>query len=255
MTRAKQAADALATVNGISVTSASNTLADVVDGLTITLMKEGPAAVDLTVENDTAAIRQKITDFVTAYNELAGYLQAQTAYDAATKTAGALQGDQGVNGLQRALRAVLNQESSASSTWSRLSQVGLTLGADGKMQIEASKLDNALANLPELKKLLATDGADNGSSGFMRRWKELGDAVLGVGGTFEARTAALKANLANNGKSQDRMEVRLAQTEARLRAQYTALDQRMAQLNNLSSYLAQQINGLNNLNRAISSKE
>ncbi|WP_088281814.1 flagellar filament capping protein FliD [Ideonella sp. A 288] len=248
MTRSQLAINAEATVNGIPVSSAGNTLNNVVDGLTISLLKETTAPVDVTVSADSAAIKQKLTDFVAAFNDLSGFLRTQMAYNADSKTGGILQGDQSVMSLQRQLRDVLNQASTASGTWTRLSEVGMSLKADGSMELSATKLDNALGNLPELKKLLATDGADNASSGFMRRWKRLADTSLGSGGTFETRKEGINANLSRNAKTQDGMTLRLAQTEARLRAQYSTLDTRMATLNGLSGYLTQQITAFNNNN-------
>ncbi len=241
LTRSQSAANAAATINGIAIASASNTLANVVDGLTINLLRTTSAPVNLAVATDTASVKQKITDLVGAFNDLAGFLRTQMAYDATTKTGGPLQGDQTAVGLQRALRDVLNQSSSAASTWTRLSEIGITMKTDGTLATDATRLDNALGNLPELRKLLAADGADTASMGFARRWKNLADAALGSGGTFETRTSSLNDRLSRNGKSQDSLTQRLAQTEARLRAQYTALDTKMSQLSNLSNYMTQQL--------------
>jgi flagellar hook-associated protein 2 len=241
MTRSETAVDAKATINGIAIASASNTLANVVDGLTINLLKPTTSAVTVSVAADSASIKQKIADFVSAFNDLAGFLHNQTAYNADTKSAGALQGDQTANSLQQALRNVLNQASTASSAFSRLSDVGITMQADGTLTSDATKLDNAMSNLPELKKLFAANGADNASTGFGLRWKKLADAALGTGGTFETRTASLKSRLSSNGKEQDNLQTRLAGIEARMRAQYTALDTKMAQLNGLSAYVTQQM--------------
>jgi flagellar hook-associated protein 2 len=241
MTRSETAVNAKASINGIDIASASNTLSNVVDGMTINLLKPTTSAVAVSVAVDTIAIKQKITDFVGAFNDLAGFLRTQMAYNPDSKSGGALQGDQAAVALQRALRGVLNQASSAASTWSQLSDIGIAMKVDGTLETNTTKLDNAMGNLPELRKLLATDGTDSASSGFVRRWKTLADAALGSGGTFENRTTSLNARLRTNDKSQDAMSLRLNKTEARMRAQYTALDAKMAQLNGLSTYMTQQL--------------
>ena len=246
MTLTQSSSNAQATINGISVTSASNTLENVVDGLTLKLSSVTTTPAEITVATDTEAIRKAVTDFATGFNDLAAYLREQTKYNPDSKTAGALQGDRTAVGLVGQLRAVLNQESSASSTWKTLSEIGLVMKSDGTLETKSSRLDNALANPEELRKLMATDGADAASSGFARRFKNLADEVLGVEGPLETRTQSINARLSRNSKDQDRMEQRLAQTEARLRAQYTALDASMAQLNGLSSYLSQQLSALSN---------
>lgn len=245
MLRSRSASNAEALVNGIAVSSASNTLNNVVDGMTLTLAKVSSDPVEVSVATDTEGAKKKITDFVSAYNDLASYLRTQTTYNDAAKTGGPLQGDQGANALQRQLRDVLNQASTASGTYSRLSDIGVTMQRDGTLAVDDTKLSNAVTNLPELKKLLATDGAENASSGFVRRWKRLADSALGLGGTFESRTEGLNASLRTNSKNQDSMSLRLSYTENRMRAQYTALDTQMAKLNNLSAYMTQQITLMN----------
>jgi flagellar hook-associated protein 2 len=247
MTLTQTAANAQATINGIPITSASNTLDSVVDGLTLKLHAVTATPAEVTVATDNAAIGKAVKDFAGAFNELAAFIREQTKYNPDSKVAGAMQGDRTAVGLQGQLRAVLNQESSASGIWKALSQVGLTMKADGTLETGGTKLENALANTEELRKLMAGDGADNASKGFARRFKELADQVLGTAGPLEARTQSINARLTRNSKDQERMEQRLAQTESRLRAQYSALDASMAQLNQLSGYMTQQLASLNRI--------
>lgn len=246
MTRSAEAANADATINGIAISSASNTLSNVVDGLTLTLQKATTSPVSIDVAADTASVKTAITDFVSAFNTVASFIRTQTAYNADTKTGGDLQGDSGALAIQAQLRAVINQGSSASSVFSRLSDVGIAMKSDGTLETNATKLDNALGNLGELKKVLVTDGATAAESGFVRRFKNLADAALGSDGVFDSRTAGMRTSVTRNTKSQEAMEARLALTEARLRKQYSALDTTMAQMSTLSSYLTQQITAFNN---------
>jgi flagellar hook-associated protein 2 len=246
----QRAANALATINGIDVESASNTLANVSDGVTLKLVKTTTTPIDVAVTADSAAVKTAVEDFVKAYNDLANYIRTQTRYDEANQRGGPMQGDSLVLGMQRQMRAVINDPSSASAVFGRLSDIGLTLQRDGTLAANATGLNNGLANLGELKKLFATDGVGNADSGFMRRFKELGDALLGSDGAFSTRTDTLRASIARNGDRQDQMQARLDSTERRLRAQYTALDRTMGQLNGLSSAVTQQMQALNNFYNA-----
>ena len=245
MARTTTAANAALSVNGIALSSASNTLTNVVDGLTLNLVKPSTGDVAVSVATDTASAKTAITDFVSAFNTLASFIRTQTAYNADSKTAGALQGDQGTLSLQSQLRSVLNEGSSASSAWSRLSDIGLVMKTDGTLETSATKLDNALGNMAELKKLMAGDGSTSAEMGFVRRFKNLADAALGSSGLFESRNSSLQTSIARNSKSQDAMEQKLEKTRARLQAQYAALDTKMASLNNLSTYMTQQITQMN----------
>jgi flagellar hook-associated protein 2 len=65
--------------------------------------------------------------------------------------------------------------------------------------------------------------------------------VLGADGALTSRLDGLSKSLSRNETDQDHMTTRLAATEARLRAQYTALDTKMAGINTLSTYITQQI--------------
>ena len=86
------------------------------------------------------------------------------------------------------------------------------------------------------------DTVGNGANdGIAVRLRKFGDQVLGADGMLTTRTAGLNSSLASNKRDQDKLNDRLATTEARLRAQYSALDTKMATLNALSTYMTQQI--------------
>jgi len=237
----QSAQDALATINGIDVASASNTLDSVVDGLSLTLLAPTASAVSVSVSADGAATRTAIDKFVSAFNALATFIHDQTKYNPDAKVASPLQGNRTVLGLQSQLRNVLNQASSASTVYTTLSDIGIVMKADGTLESKGSKLDAALINRTELKKLFATSGADSASSGFMVRFRNLADAALGTGGVLEGATNSLQSQIKNLNRSEDAMQLRLDATEKRLRAQYQALDKQMANLNSLSSYVTAQI--------------
>jgi flagellar hook-associated protein 2 len=245
MTRNQAAVNAQATINGISISSASNTLGNVADGLSLTLLKTTTSAATVTVAADTDAVRDGIKNFVTAFNALAGYIHDQTRYDEASKTGGPLQGNSAAVGLQRQLRAVLNQVSSASSTFTTLADVGIAMKADGTLETKSSRLDAAVGNLTELRKVLSADTGTDASSGFMVRYRNLASTVLGVDGSVTTANSSLNTRIQALDKRQDEMQRRLDATEARLRAQYQALDKQIGNLNGLNSYVTAQLAALN----------
>jgi flagellar hook-associated protein 2 len=239
----KQAAqDAQATVNGIAVVSPTNELSGVVEGLTLSLRKETTTAVDVTVTPNSDAVKTAVQAFVSAYNDLAKTITDQTKYDATTKVGGPLQGDSAVGSLQRQLRAVLNTPSGASSTFPRLSDIGLELQRDGTLTVNSTKLDTALSNLPELKKAFANNDTGNAANkGFARRYAELSSQILGVDGSLTTRTEGLRARLTRNGTDQQALSDRISRYQARLVAQYTVMDANLSKLSSLSTYLTQQL--------------
>ena len=247
LTQTQAAANALATINGLPVTSASNTLTDTLQGVTLKLGKVTTGPVQITVSEDTESIRTKIDAFVTAYNDLAKLLSAQTKYDKDTNTAGLLQGEGTAVSLQRQLRNLLGSGGGQSTMFRTLSDVGLEIQADGTLKANSTKLNKALENLADAKSLFAAfDENVASNNGIARRLRELGDSVLSTNGLLSTRSAGLSTQLQRNEERQDQLEDRLEASEARMRAQYTALDTKMATLSALSSYMTQQVEAWNN---------
>jgi flagellar hook-associated protein 2 len=244
MTLSQTAADAAATVNGLPVTSTSNTLTNIVDGLTLTLNAEttltGPATVN--IATDTEALKKTLGDFAAAYSAVVKMIATDTKYDAVAKKGGILQGDSAATGMQRQLRTLAGSASAASAVFGHLSDIGLELQGDGSMTVNATRLDSALANVAELKKMFTSSSAtDPTLDGFGKRFRAIADTMIGVDGALTTRTDGLNQQIQRNQKSQDALEVRLAAIEKRYRAQYTALDTAMAQLQTQSAYMSQQI--------------
>jgi len=242
----QKALNAEAKINGIDIVSASNTLANVADGLTVKLLKTTTtSAVDVSVTQDTDAVKTAINSFVSAYNDLNSYIRNQTKYNADTKDAGTLQGDRTAVGLQNQLRTILRDSSTASALYSRFSDVGIAIQKDGSLQVTSAKLTDALGNLADLRKVLAsTDDSTATSNGMVQRFKLFADQVLGIDGALQTRTDGLNLSVKLNSQRQDALNSRMDATEKRLRAQYQTLDANMAKLSQLSGYVNQQLASL-----------
>ena len=246
MAQSRPAANALATINGIAIESSSNTLGNVLDGLTLTLNKVTTGTTEITVEQDTPAIQASMKTFVDAYNAMIKLVADQTRYDAATKTAAPLQGDRTSINLQYALRGVASGSSAGSGVFSRLAQIGLDPQADGTLKLNTTKLTSALGQASEVQKLFAfTDGNDATADGFAQQIRQMADRLLGSDGTLSSRQSGLQAEMARNKARQSELEARVARTEERLRARYAALDNQMANLSALSGYVSQQVTSWN----------
>lgn len=242
----QSASDAVATINNMTVRSSSNTLSNVIDGLTLTLYKATTIPVQVSATLNTDAMKESIQKFVNTYNELSKYLSAETGYNADTKVGGSLQGDSSAVSLRNQLRQMLSADSEASSMFKRLSDVGFDIQANGTINLKTAKLDNALSNVGELKKLFANaDLTDDSKDGLMTQMRRMTDSYLGFDGALATRTESLQRRITDNSSQQARLEDRVSAVEKRLRAQYTSLDTRMGELSGISSYLTQQITLLN----------
>ena len=243
MTQDRPAADAVLRINGLQISSAKNNLSGVVDGLNLNLLKATTSPVQVTVGNDSAAMKKGINDFVSAYNEISKYLATQTKYDDATKVAGALQGDRSAVGLQNRLRGLLQQSSTASAVYDHLGDLGLELQRDGSIKLNNAKLDAALADPAEMARAFSTL-----QTGFGQRFKALADSVLSTDGLLTTRSSGLRDSISRNDKDQKRLEDRVARVQERLTRQYSALDTSLNQINGLGSFVQQQITNWNKSN-------
>lgn len=240
MARSQSAENALATINNVSISSASNKLSDTLTGMTMQLSQVTTAPVEIDVSNDTEAINANVKAFVDAYNTLNTTLATATRYDEASKTAGPLQGDSTAVGLQNALRGMMRSVSS-STPYSRLSDIGIELKTGGKLEIDATKMGAALDNLDDLKALFTTNGSDPTAVGFGWKIKTFAQDLIDSDGTVTNKTDAIQASLKRNTLEQERVNDKASRSEKRLLAQYNAMDAAVGKLNGLSSFVSQQI--------------
>ena len=245
MSRTISAADAVATVNGIEVKSASNVFTGALQGVSFTARKVTTANLTLTVGKDTASVRQAVNGFVSAYNTLSKFLSDQTKYDPASKQAGMFQGNSAVVGIFNQLKSTTVASTTASATFSTLSSMGIEVQRDGTLQVSNTKLDKALNSLDEMKTAMTATSAAPGAAGLGRRFQTMADGLLAVtGGTVPNMTKSLQSQLDANQKDQTRYQERVAAVEKRLRREYSALDTTVAKFSSLNSYVSQQMAAL-----------
>ena len=245
----QSAINAKAQVNGIDIESGTNKLTNVADGLSLTLLKTTSQPVDVTVAIDKDSMQKAIQDFVGAYSSLQSYISLQTKYDGGTAPAagtsrkdGPLEGDPSIVGFQNQLRSVVNTTSTTSTLYARLSDIGIAVQKDGTLSIASStKLTAALNKPAELQKLFATQGTTDANTGIAVRFATLASRATSLDGALFSRNQGLQGELSRNQKQQDDMQTHLDATQARLTAQYQALDTTMAKMSALSSYVTQQV--------------
>lgn len=244
--------NAKARINGIEVTSGSNTLTGNLPGVTINLVAttttnyngvggaEVRSPVTISISEDVTVAVKNISAFTDAYNALAKNLADLTKFDAATKTAGVFQADSSILSLQSLLRNVASSVS-VGGAYSRLVDVGVVRQLDGSLLVNTGKLSVAANNGTELQKLFITDNKNSSTNGFALKFKELAQGLIGSSGSVTGKAKALQKELSTNAVEQTRVNDRAAATEARLRKQYSALDTKMAGLTALNAYVAQQV--------------
>lgn len=133
-------------VDGISISKASNTISDAIEGVTLDLLKADIGNnKTLSISRDTASVQEAIQSFVTAFNDLGTTITNLSRFDAANNQASILTGDATLRSIQNQLRGAFNTALSTSGGGlTTLSEIGITFQADGTLGLDTDKLDSIL---------------------------------------------------------------------------------------------------------------
>src|SRR5690606_1269324 len=240
MTETVAAKDAVFVVNGLELTSPTNTIENVIDGLTLTLKQAGEDPVAIRVEQDREGVRKALDDVVAKYNALVTQIRDLGRPGAKSAQPGPVVGDATQGALASSLSGVFSaQHGEPGSGFERLLDIGFSTDVQGKVSLDGAKLEAALAADPEAVEALV--------SAFAESLAETLKTYTSSDGLIKARTDGLDAELKRLRSDRDALDRRMEQLEARLRAQFAALDSLLAQFQNTSNYLASQLAGLANL--------
>ncbi|MBI4292295.1 MAG: flagellar filament capping protein FliD [Betaproteobacteria bacterium] len=141
------ARNAALTVDGLSISSDTNTLTEVISGVTLTLKQTNEnSPLTLTVANQSDDARNSAQAFVDAYNALDKSLKTLTSYDAATKIAGPLQGDGTTRLVRSSIRSILSDTLTGAGAFTTLTELGIGFQRDGSLELDTDKLEEAIAS-------------------------------------------------------------------------------------------------------------
>jgi len=239
------AQDAQFVLDGTTITSAANSVSGALEGVTLVLLKVSATPTTLSVSRDDATVKTRVEDFVKAYNAFDQLARSLSAADPTTGTSSALTGDSSLRSMQARLRATLTaQVTGTTGGLDRLSQVGIGFQRDGTLALDATVLEQALADpAKDLSQLFAASGAVNGIAA------QIDTLVTGyteTQGLIADRTDGLQGSIEVLDRRAEAMQFRLDAIEARYRAQFTALDRLISSMNQTSAFLTQQLASLPN---------
>lgn len=239
----KQAAQqAKLTVNGVDITSNTNTVSDVVPGTTLSLVKTGTAAV--TIGRDIDGIVKTIKDFVDQFNSLSSFIADKQSWDAEKKIAGPLLGDPTASGIISSLRAdladpVYGLGAGAPST---LAEIGIATGKYGtsdygKLVLDETRLRNMLQSNPD--GVIALFTGDNGMAARIANYaKGYTDPISGI---LSRKDKDISSQIKDMADRIQTMNDRLDAQEERYKAQFAALETALGKLKNQQTWLTQQL--------------
>ncbi|MGB5718773.1 MAG: flagellar filament capping protein FliD, partial [Gammaproteobacteria bacterium] len=223
--------DAEIIVDGYSVTRASNTIDDVITGVTLDLHSADPGIpYTLDIARDTAAVAESVQAFADAYNGM--MTSIDTLRDKGLAT------DSALFSIERGLRGVINTPASGlSSGYAYLAQIGVTFSREGIMTADTAAVESVLVNnFNAVAELFSTDG-----QGFANRLDTQVDGWLDIDGLINGRTDGLDSQKRLLQTREQSLEYRMGQIEAGLYAQFTRLDTLLGNMQGTSDYLSQQL--------------
>lgn len=255
-----KAEDAKLTVDGSTYTRSSNNISDILDGITLSLnavSKQGEPAEQLTLTQDTSAIKTTVQDFVKAYNALMTLTtnaSKYVPYDAssisddqtATTNAenGALMGDSTLRGMiSEVCSSVNGMYGESDSDYSALADLGIKIdAATGQMTLDEKKLDEAIADNPnDVASMFTGKGEDvpglaNTLNDIITKY--VGDTDTKTDGIIKTSTKTLTEQSEQMQKQIDKTQRLIDASVERYRVQFQNLDTTMSKLNSMSSQLS-----------------
>ncbi|MNX93869.1 Flagellar hook-associated protein 2 [compost metagenome] len=240
-------------LDGVSMISKTNNIADAVSGITLKLTGVSPTpsgggpatAATITVSASTATLKSAVKGFVDTYNALIKASNSETQVTTnpdGSVTSGALTGDASLRSLMSSVRTELNAMGGTGDLKS-LAQFGVkTDQKTGLLSVDDKLFDAAaLTNAADI------NGIFTGDTGLLARMKSATDSfALSKTGVFAARSATLTDSLNDLKKQQDSLDARMASLQTSLTAKYTAMDSLVAKLRAQSDSIMTTLNALNN---------
>lgn len=225
----QNATNAQFTVNNVSIQSATNTIEDVIPGVSLTLLKkDATTPVGVSVNADQSAAVTQVKAFVTAFNDILTFAKDQAAAAARGETSN-IGRDALLRGLRNELRVEMNRKFETGGTYSYLSQVGIGFDRAGKLTLDEAKFAEATKNgNGEVMKLFAGSGGVDGAFG---RLQTLVTEYTEAGGLVPDARDRIGEQLKSIANRISSMEARLAIRRAALNKEFIATDQAMSALN------------------------
>ncbi len=236
---AQSASDAEISIDGLTMTRGSNSVADAIPGVTLELKKAGTTtSVDVT--RDTAGARERMQKAVDAFNNIQTFLNSESAFAGVQKGAESLAGDSTLRSLQSKLRGA-TQGALSTGTFRTLSSVGLSISREGTLTFDGSKFESALSRDASAVGQLLNDT----SVGLLSR---IGGVVEEFVGTTSAAVPERLKSIDTRSRSIDKqvevLERRVEQREVALRKQFATLERVSSALQTQNAALNAALAGL-----------
>ena len=254
--------DASFSVDGMNMTSSSNTVTDAIGGVTLNLLGgDSNTTLTLNVSTDASAIETKVNSLLTAYNNVISYVNTQMTYNSDTSTTGGpLFGDNTLKSIKSQLQNMVVSAVGTSSSIKYMSDIGITIGSDNKLTLNTSTFENALStNYKDVVNIFADSGSSSNTdfqySGFGSKTKAgtyaitlsqlsgSGQNIAGQIDGYDATGSGSYLTLNNSASKADGLSVLYTGTNSSATTSFTFSRGLASLLDSLTTQLTDSVNG------------
>jgi flagellar hook-associated protein 2 len=242
------ASDASLTVDGIPITSGSNTVTGVIPGVTLTLSGTSSTPVTLAVQPDLTQVATAINNFLSAWNQVMNDINAQNTYSG-SGTAPPLLGDPSLDLLQSQLLNDITTSLNGNGAAVNLQSIGIHLQADGTLTTTAPTpadsmdLNDALANDFSAVQNLFQSTSPAGVAQTLNT--DLTNLTDPTNGPLNVDMSSISSEVSDLNTQISDFQYQLQQTQAQLTTQYSTINTTLEQLPELLAQINDQLNSLN----------
>lgn len=180
-----RAQDAAYRLDGISFTSATNTLTNIIPGATVTLNKRNDGVTDppvnLSLSRDGGSLKSQLKSFKEAYNGLVGFIRENSQFDTETFRSGPLFGDSSANQVESTLNNMLFSRVGSGSI-NNLTQLGFGLDEEGMLELDEGAFDRVLRESPEAVRSVLMSSGNSSAPGLSYVTSSVKSVASGPGG-------------------------------------------------------------------------
>ncbi len=225
----------------VTITRSSNTITDAIEGLTLNLQADDILSpVTLSVTQDNEAVKEGITAFVDAYNDVVTFVNERSLYDTETQERGIFVGDSLARTVLDRIRQSTFSQISGLTTYTGASQIGFeTQTADGTIKLNETTLDAALSSNYSAVRDLFVQNPTTGTEGIAELVVDavdnLDDVVFGA---LTLRQNSLTKQIDDFAEKISVQEAALGRYEEQQRIKFAELDGLLASLQSQLDALA-----------------
>ena len=257
----QEAADAVITVDGLTLTRSSNQIDDAIPGVTLSLLAITDSAGTLGLARDVSQVKTNVQALVTAYNDLMSIIKDAADPKSKVDLYGAtLVGDSLVESIKSQVRSMfVSNSSSPSGDMSALRDVGITVQSNGEMKLDASTLDTALTESFSDVVTLFSNNIANGTYVTTSTTAGIaGDSIVTLTSLLDSSNGDSSGVLFVNSKNADKqvqsyqddlqkLSDRMDMLLARYNKQFSAMESIVGESKSLGTSLTSTFAGMSNM--------